>query len=168
MEHDDSAFEKLICSMSQLFFLSARKCLLKRMLRSIGSIAITCISILIIHTAGACHLSNTVDCNKAIRSQTRFHPDSPQVEQVIPNAVCQDAVPLSCESHTSEKAQPIVPKPFLSKSICRSTSRLSKSLIKKLRSSESCKIVSEGDIPILQFFFCSVAFFLFYEKCFLV
>jgi hypothetical protein len=47
-----------------------------------------------------------------------------------------------------------------SKSICGATSRLSKSLMKKLRSSESCKIVSEGggDITILQFGFGSEAY----------
>ena len=63
-------------------------------------------------------------------------------------------------NHTSEKAEPIGPKQLSSKSICGATSRLSKSLMKKLRSSESCEIVSEGggDITILKFGFGSEAY----------
>lgn len=58
------------------------------------------------------------------------------------------------------KAEPIGPKPLSSMTISGATSRLSKSVIKKLRSSESCKVVSEGggDITILQFGFGSEAY----------
>lgn len=61
--------------------------------------------------------------------------------------------------------EPAFPKPLLHQSICGATSKLSKNLINKLRSSESCKIVSEGggDITILQFSFGSEAFELWKE-----
>ena len=63
-------------------------------------------------------------------------------------------------SCTRKKSKPIGPKPLSSMNICGATSRLSKSVIKKLCSSESCKIVSEGggDITILQFGFGSEAY----------
>lgn len=63
-------------------------------------------------------------------------------------------------SHTREKVEPIGPKPLSSSTICGATSRLSKSVMEKLRSSKSCKIVSEGggDITIFQFSFGSKAY----------
>lgn len=66
----------------------------------------------------------------------------------------------SKRSHVSEKAQPIAPMPLVPNSICGATSHLSKALMEKLRSSESCNIVSEGggDITILQFGFGSEAY----------
>lgn len=58
------------------------------------------------------------------------------------------------------KAEPIRPKPLSSMTISGATSRLSKSVIKKLRASKSCKVVSEGggDITILQLGFGSEAY----------
>jgi len=51
------------------------------------------------------------------------------------------------------KGEPIGPMPLSSMTICGATSHLSKSVMKKLRSSKSCKIVSEGgfgEITIFQ------------------
>jgi hypothetical protein len=69
-------------------------------------------------------------------------------------------------SHTSKKSEPLVPMPLSSNSIRGATSRLSKSLMDKLRSSESCEIVSEGggDITTFKFGYESEAFNLWKEN----
>jgi hypothetical protein len=68
-------------------------------------------------------------------------------------------------SHTGAISEPLVSMPLSSTSIRGATSRLSKSLMAKLRSSESCEIVSEGggDITIFKFGYESEAFNLWKE-----
>ena len=87
-------------------------------------------------------------------------------------ADCEKRVAVSSKnksrkrSHTTEKAEPTGPKPLSSMTICGATSRLSKSVMNKLRSSKSCKIVNEGggNITIFQFGFGSEAYEIWKEQ----
>jgi len=69
-------------------------------------------------------------------------------------------------SRTRDEAEPMGPKPLSPTTFCGATSRLSKAVMKKLCSSESCKIVSEGggEITILQFGFGSEAYEIWKEQ----
>jgi SAM-dependent methyltransferase len=71
------------------------------------SIVTRCISILIIHAAGAssCQVAYTVDCSKAISPQMRPHSVA-QDEQVISDEVCQGGVSLSCGTPDGSAAKP--------------------------------------------------------------